>query len=88
MQRKRFLVGKKKRLHGYATLHVRHPVHGEVGEVLSPCVSVCVIDADTDQCEGCFRNLQEITAWSGASEADRLHIRTQCQARARELLDM
>ncbi|MBC7610816.1 MAG: DUF1289 domain-containing protein [Polaromonas sp.] len=32
--------------------------------VPSPCVSVCRISADTGLCEGCFRTLVEISAWS------------------------
>lgn len=30
----------------------------------SPCVSVCRISADSGLCEGCFRTLGEISAWS------------------------
>ena len=32
--------------------------------VPSPCVSVCRMNPLNDQCEGCFRTLQEIAAWS------------------------
>jgi predicted Fe-S protein YdhL (DUF1289 family) len=32
--------------------------------VPSPCVSVCVLDADGVLCLGCFRTLDEIAAWS------------------------
>lgn len=34
------------------------------GEVPSPCMSVCRVDAVTEWCEGCFRTLDEIAAWS------------------------
>jgi predicted Fe-S protein YdhL (DUF1289 family) len=34
------------------------------GEVPSPCMSVCRIDAATGLCEGCLRSLDEIAAWS------------------------
>ena len=30
----------------------------------SPCISVCRISADSGLCEGCFRTLGEISAWS------------------------
>jgi hypothetical protein len=36
--------------------------HAEV--VPSPCISVCVMDADGVLCLGCFRTLDEIAAWS------------------------
>ena len=32
--------------------------------VPSPCISVCRINADSGLCEGCFRTLGEISAWS------------------------
>lgn len=32
--------------------------------VPSPCVSVCRMDAFSGLCEGCFRTLDEIAAWS------------------------
>jgi len=34
------------------------------GAVLSPCISVCVLDAEGALCLGCFRTLDEIAAWS------------------------
>lgn len=34
------------------------------GPVLSPCISVCRMDAATGLCEGCFRTLDEIAGWS------------------------
>ncbi len=33
----------------------------------SPCISVCRMDAASGLCEGCFRTLDEICQWSGAS---------------------
>jgi len=32
--------------------------------VPSPCISVCRISADTGLCQGCFRTLEEISAWA------------------------
>lgn len=32
--------------------------------VPSPCVGVCRMDARTGWCEGCWRTLDEIAAWS------------------------
>ena len=34
------------------------------GTVHSPCISVCVLDANGVLCLGCFRTLDEIAAWS------------------------
>lgn len=41
--------------------------------VPSPCISVCRINADTSLCEGCYRSLREISAWSRSGpDAQRL----------------
>ncbi|WP_027014207.1 DUF1289 domain-containing protein [Comamonas composti] len=32
----------------------------------SPCISVCRMTADRSHCQGCFRTIEEIRAWSAA----------------------
>ncbi|HUH92663.1 MAG TPA: DUF1289 domain-containing protein [Casimicrobiaceae bacterium] len=44
---------------------------GDAALVTSPCVSVCVIDAPTGLCAGCYRTLGEIAAWIDLSAAER-----------------
>ncbi|WP_354004901.1 DUF1289 domain-containing protein [Ramlibacter albus] len=39
--------------------------------VPSPCMSVCRMDAVSGFCEGCFRTLDEIAAWSRLDDADK-----------------
>jgi uncharacterized protein len=39
------------------------------GDVPSPCISVCTMDAQTGLCIGCYRTLDEIAAWSGLDDA-------------------
>ncbi|AVP56912.1 DUF1289 domain-containing protein [Pulveribacter suum] len=39
--------------------------------VPSPCVSVCRMTADRSHCEGCFRTIDEIRAWSRAGADER-----------------
>jgi predicted Fe-S protein YdhL (DUF1289 family) len=41
----------------------------DVAEVASPCISVCVIDAPTGLCAGCYRTLDEIAGWIGFPQA-------------------
>lgn len=36
--------------------------------VASPCTSVCRMNASSGLCEGCFRTLDEIAAWSRMDE--------------------
>ena len=37
--------------------------------VPSPCISVCVMDAASGLCKGCWRTLDEIAAWSTLPDA-------------------
>ena len=37
---------------------------GDAEPVPSPCISVCRMNAVSGLCEGCFRTLTEIAAWS------------------------
>lgn len=53
--------------------------------VASPCINVCRMDAASGLCLGCARSLDEIAAWSQASNAQRLAILRQLPQR-RELL--
>ncbi|MCF8240742.1 MAG: DUF1289 domain-containing protein [Melioribacteraceae bacterium] len=40
-------------------------------EVSSPCNDVCKIDEQTKVCNGCYRTVDEIAAWSDFSETDK-----------------
>jgi len=51
--------------------------------VPSPCISVCRIDAATGLCEGCYRTINEIARWSGASEEEKRAVWDQLLLRAR-----
>ena len=60
---------------------------GDATLVPSPCVSVCVIDAPTGLCAGCYRTLGEIAAWIDLSSEQRRAVlaalperRTRCGA--------
>lgn len=53
------------------------------GDVGSPCVSVCRMDA-SGLCEGCLRTLPEIAGWSGMDDAARRVVWGLVWQRARE----
>jgi len=40
----------------------------------SPCINVCTLDVARGVCQGCFRTVDEITAWSRVSDDERLRI--------------
>ena len=37
--------------------------HIDAARAASPCVNMCVIDAPTGLCAGCYRTLDEIARW-------------------------
>lgn len=42
--------------------------------IVSPCVSICVIDAPSGLCLGCLRTLDEISSWPRLPADERLRI--------------
>jgi len=42
--------------------------------IVSPCISVCVIDPDSGLCRGCKRTLDEIARWVMMNEEQRLAV--------------
>lgn len=43
-------------------------------EVVSPCIKLCQIDAESNLCIGCYRTLDEIGIWSRTSSDQKLQI--------------
>lgn len=41
--------------------------------IKSPCTGVCTV-ADSGLCMGCFRTMEEITAWLAFTETEKRHI--------------
>ncbi|MGB4116037.1 MAG: YbaK/EbsC family protein [Polaromonas sp.] len=50
----------------------RARIMADTAEMVSPCISVCRMNAVTQLCEGCFRTRDEIAAWGNASDDSRL----------------
>jgi hypothetical protein len=51
----------------------------------SPCTKVCAIDPATGWCRGCGRTLDEIAAWTSATEAAQRAIVERLPARLAKL---
>ena len=49
--------------------------------VPSPCVSICELNERDGSCKGCYRTLQEIAAWGQLSDAGKLLVWQQIEAR-------
>lgn len=39
--------------------------------VASPCIKLCILDAETRICTGCHRTLAEIGGWSSMTDTQR-----------------
>ena len=63
-------------------------MNGEVwnrDEVQSPCVKLCVVHPEERICVGCYRSIDEISAWSRLTPAERTAIMAELPARAPRL---
>jgi len=49
--------------------------------VPSPCINICRMDASSGWCEGCLRTLDEIAAWGGMPDPDKLALWRELRAR-------
>ena len=47
----------------------RARIMADTAEIMSPCISICRMDAFTALCQGCFRTRDEIAAWGSAGDA-------------------
>ena len=53
--------------------------------IASPCVQVCIVDADSSLCLGCYRTLSEIAGWSALSDAQRAAVMADLPARQAQI---
>lgn len=57
------------------------------GEPPSPCVGVCVINPQTQLCDGCLRTLDEIAAWWDYAPEQKHTVLMQVEARLTRIMD-
>ena len=50
-------------------------------DIASPCTNVCKMNPQTGLCEGCYRTLDEIAAWSGMSAEEKRAVLDRLPAR-------
>lgn len=51
---------------------------------ISPCVGNCCLNSD-DVCVGCFRHVEEITAWHTATDEQKIEIIDKMEERKNQL---
>ncbi len=56
--------------------------------IASPCVKVCVMDAEQRYCAGCLRTLGEIAHWGEMSEGERAAVLAQLPARCSDVVEV
>ena len=49
--------------------------------IASPCVKVCLMDAERRYCTGCFRTIQEIAGWARMSDIEREQVLSELPGR-------
>lgn len=54
--------------------------------MISPCISICVLDPDSELCEGCGRSLDEISQWSRMTEEQRRAVMVTLPSRLKQLV--
>lgn len=47
----------------------------------SPCVSLCQMDDDSTLCQGCWRTIDEIIAWSSLDDEEKKQVWTLIESR-------
>lgn len=52
-------------------------------DLVSPCIGVCQMDAQTGLCRGCWRTIEEIASWSAVDREARLAILQRLRERRR-----
>ena len=53
----------------------------------SPCIGVCVINPQTQLCDGCFRTLDEIAGWWDYTADQKRGVLAQVETRLARLMD-
>ncbi|MEO0990458.1 MAG: DUF1289 domain-containing protein, partial [Pseudomonadota bacterium] len=54
-------------------------------EVESPCIKVCVIHPEARICAGCYRTMDEISAWGRMTQEERRAVIAELPDRAPQL---
>jgi predicted Fe-S protein YdhL (DUF1289 family) len=49
--------------------------------VASPCIDVCRMNAETGFCDGCFRTIDEIAAWSAYDDDEKRAVLAHVESR-------
>ena len=54
-------------------------------ETPTPCVGVCLLDMDSGLCMGCWRDIEEVSAWSLMDEKEKQTVLENIRIRKSQL---
>jgi uncharacterized protein len=57
------------------------------GTVASPCISICIMNDETDLCEGCLRTIDEIMVWGEMPDVQKTEVWNEIAKRREALGD-
>lgn len=49
--------------------------------IATPCIKVCIVDAESSLCLGCYRTLMEIAGWARLPEDERARLMAELPER-------
>lgn len=49
--------------------------------IVTPCIKVCIVDAESSLCLGCYRTLTEIAGWARLPEDERTRLMAELPER-------
>ncbi len=55
--------------------------------VRSPCIGICIYDAEREYCTGCFRSLEDVRTWWEKSESEKREAMKRCKTNRRRYKD-
>ncbi|MBE2294673.1 MAG: DUF1289 domain-containing protein [Phycisphaerales bacterium] len=53
----------------------------------SPCIGVCVVNPQTQLCDGCYRTLEEIANWWDYTSTQKSTVLEQSEQRVARIID-
>lgn len=57
------------------------PPPGPPKAIATPCIKVCIVDAESSLCLGCYRTLMEIAGWARLPEDERARLMAELPER-------
>ena len=57
----------------------------DIVNINSPCINICVIDAESGYCSGCFRTIDEISHWPKLTPQQKIELLRELEDRRKSV---